>query len=334
MRRNRIKVPFQVLRYPAQPWSPRALSWPLTDPCRTLVVDPSLAVRLPPAHPGSSLENTTAPHPPTGPHHSPQHPPLPGGCPCVLVLCSLSPARRSRPSQRLRQTGPVPHPHPHPRPRPHPLQLSSSSGPCGQVVSFLLSLARLLSPPSTYTVIVIHARQSSSPPSPIARHTGRIGSGSQDCLTINCPRAWKPCKRRGALARDKFAWRRPTAHLPLSSHHPVFPSFARQGSTPPTSPAPVSRSASCVSVLWPCLALLLPSPPHDTTDTPWTGPSPPCPPADPSPLPLQAPGLPPRHPPHSVLNRPSPPDASFHPFSLWLWWNSSRPTTLFHVTRF
>lgn len=106
MRRNRIKVPFQVLRYPAQPWSPRALSWPLTDPCRTLVVDPSLAVRLPPAHPGSSLENTTAPHPPTGPHHSPQHPPLPGGCPCVLVLCSLSPARRSRPSQRLRQTGP------------------------------------------------------------------------------------------------------------------------------------------------------------------------------------------------------------------------------------
>lgn len=65
----------------------------------------------------------------------------------VCLCCALSPARRSRPSVPAPTTDwpPVPHPHPHPHPRPRPLQLSSSSGPSGQVVSFLLSLAR--SPP-------------------------------------------------------------------------------------------------------------------------------------------------------------------------------------------
>lgn len=315
MRRNRIKVPFQVLRYPAQPWSPRALSWPLPDPCRTLVVDPSLAVRLSPPHPGSSLENTTAPHPPTGPHHSPQHPPLPGGCPCVLVLCSLSPARRSRPSQRLRQTGPRASPSPSsstsPSPSPAFLELRPLWSGC-----LLSSLARSPPlPPSTYTVIVIHARQSSSPPSPIARHTGRIGSGSQDCLTINCPRAWKPCKRRGALARDKFAWRRPTAHslcplTTLSSRH--LPARGRR--LPPLqrqSPDPRAVSLFSGRVSPFCS---LPAARHDrhALDRSLS----PLPSSRPvTPLP-QAPGLPPRHPPHSVLNRPSPPDASSHPFSL------------------
>lgn len=150
MRRNRIKVPFQVLRYPAQPWSPRALSWPLLDPCRTLVVDPSLAVRLPPPHPGSSLENTTAPHPPTGPHHSPQHPPLPGGCPC----CALShpPVARGRPSaydRRAPRASPSPSPSPSsstsPSPSPAFLELRPLWSGC-----LLSSLARSPPPPPFY----------------------------------------------------------------------------------------------------------------------------------------------------------------------------------------
>lgn len=105
----------------------------------------------------------------------------------------------------------------------------------------------------------------------------------------------------------------PHSALPLSSHHPVFPSFARQGSTPPTSPAPVSRSASCVSVLWPCLALLLP--PRRTTRPTRPG-QVPLPPAlqqtrHPSP---PGPRSPPPAPPSLSLKPAKPPRRQFPPF--------------------
>lgn len=191
----------------------------------------------------------------------------------VCSCCALSPARRGRPSAYDR-LAPVPH---------LALTLSSFSRALASLVRlspfFSRSLARLLPPPST-KVIIIYELSDNLLPRPRPSLDTLVGSDpgvkTDHHSQRNCPRAWKPCKRRGALARDKFAWRRPTAHLPLSSHHPVFPSFARQGSTPPTSPAPVSRSASGVSVLWPCLALLLPSPPHDTPDTPWTSSPPPA----------------------------------------------------------
>lgn len=242
-----MKVPSKVLRYPARAALGRP--GPCPGPCQT------------PARPLSWIR----PSPFASHHHilarawkTPRlHTHLPdrttlhhthrsqAGVP-VCSCCALSPARRGRPSAYDR-LAPVPH---------LALTLSSFSRALASLVRlspfFSRSLARLLHPPST-KVIIIYELSDNLRPRPRPSLDTLVGSDpgvkTDHRSQRNCPRAWKPCKRRGALARDKFAWRRPTAHLPLSSHHPVFPSFARQGDASHLSSASLPIRERCLCSL-------------------------------------------------------------------------------------
>lgn len=176
MRRNRMKVPFQSTSVPSPgslgrpgpcpgpcPTPARPLSWIRPSPFASHHHILARAWKTPRPH--THLPDRTTLH---HTHRSQAGVPV---CSC----CALSPARRGRPSAYDRLA-------PRASPRPHPLQLFSSSGLSGQVVSFLLSLAHSPPPPPFYQSNhnLRAVGQSSSPPSPIPRHTVRIGSGSQD----------------------------------------------------------------------------------------------------------------------------------------------------------
>lgn len=184
MRETGSKYLSKVLRYPARAalvtqGPVLTLARPLPDPCRGSVPrrsPPTTTSWLEPGkHHGPTPTYRTAPlsTTPTAPRRVSL---------CACAVLSHPPVARGRPSQRLRQTGP-------------PcltltltliLDLALSNFPRAPAPLvrlspfFSRSLARRLSPPSTYYLIIIYARQSWSPPSPIPRHTGRIGSGSQD----------------------------------------------------------------------------------------------------------------------------------------------------------
>lgn len=207
----------------------------------------------------------------------------------VCLCCALSPARRSRPSVPAPTTDwpPVPHPHPHPHPRPRPLQLSSSSGPSGQVVSFLLSLARSPPLPPFYLLSNHNIRPTILVPAlahPSAHWSDRI---RESRLTIA---ARGTARERGSPASVEARWLgtnspggapQRTSLCPLttlsSRHLPArgrrLPPLQRQS----PDPRAVSLFSGRVSPF--C------SPPRRTTRPPRPGqvPSPPCSPADPSP---------------------------------------------------
>jgi hypothetical protein len=136
-----------------QPWSVRALPWPLTplaDPCQTLVEDPSLAARLPPQTTWLAWLEPGKHHGPTPTYRTAPLSTTPTASRRVS-LCAhcCAPTRPSRPSQRLRRP-PVPHPH-----HLHPSSASASPSPSSssralaslvRLSPFLLSLARLLFP--------------------------------------------------------------------------------------------------------------------------------------------------------------------------------------------